>query len=659
MPTYETPGVYVEEISTLPASVAQVATAIPAFVGYTEKAEEDGENLTLVPTRLGSLVEYQALFGGAPPIDKIDVEVNEVNAVKSVSLEPKYFLYDSLRLFFDNGGGDCYIVSVGSYEEKKPKLGDDSSGLKGGLKKLEKYDEPTLILFPDAVLLDDKDELYTLQQATLLQCNNLQDRFAVFDLVEKAGGDDPEWEDGIDDFRNKIGINYLKYGAAYTPWLKVGFPKAVKYRNLNLTRGGNPVDVADMTGDEDITAQIDTVKEAVQNVQTINTAIDTATDTSDSLSERYQSLVDTATDDATHGANVNAVFEYLRDIGLMINEFCHGGPGNDGTVDGDFVNDVKSEAGALSDTIKRLIELHRGAGEAAVGLVPAPAGTHYDEYDDTTWGLDPAAKAASDPAFYDVATNDTEAKQLTAVLPELQNLFTSLLAGVTSIRSGAETLESSAEERLKEIFPTYRNIVAAVNKKASRIPPSGAIVGVYSSVDRDRGVWKAPANVSLNRVNGVSYNIDHDEQAGLNVDPTAGKSINAIRPFTGKGILVWGARTLAGNDNEWRYVPVRRFFNMVEESIEKASAFVVFEPNTKSTWVRVKGMIENYLTGLWRQGALAGAVPEQAFFVNVGLGETMTAQDILEGRMIIEVGLAAVRPAEFIILRFSHKLQEA
>jgi phage tail sheath protein FI len=106
-------------------------------------------------------------------------------------------------------------------------------------------------------------------------------------------------------------------------------------------------------------------------------------------------------------------------------------------------------------------------------------------------------------------------------------------------------------------------------------------------------------------------------------------------------------------------VPVRRFYNMVEESVKKSSSWVVFEPNDKSTWVRVKAMIENYLTGLWRQGALAGSKPEQAFFVKVGLGETMTAIDILEGRMIIEIGMAAVRPAEFIILRFSHKLQEA
>ena len=104
---------------------------------------------------------------------------------------------------------------------------------------------------------------------------------------------------------------------------------------------------------------------------------------------------------------------------------------------------------------------------------------------------------------------------------------------------------------------------------------------------------------------------------------------------------------------------MRRLFNYIEESLKKSTEFAVFESNNTITWLKVKSMSENFLEGLWRQGALAGSAPEQAFFVNVGLGTSMTQEDILEGRMIIEIGIAAVRPAEFIILRFSHKLQEA
>jgi uncharacterized protein len=203
-----------------------------------------------------------------------------------------------------------------------------------------------------------------------------------------------------------------------------------------------------------------------------------------------------------------------------------------------------------------------------------------------------------------------------------------------------------------------KNVRESLTKLTIVLPPSSTIAGVYASVDRDRGVWKAPANVSLTGVAKPSVTITNDEQDLLNVD-SSGKSINAIRAFTGKGILVWGSRTLAGNDNEWRYVPVRRLFIMVEESVRKATEFVVFEPNDANTWLRVKTMIENFLLNLWKDGALAGAVPKDAFFVKVGLNQTMTAQDILEGKLIVEIGMAAVRPAEFIILKFSHKLQES
>lgn len=204
----------------------------------------------------------------------------------------------------------------------------------------------------------------------------------------------------------------------------------------------------------------------------------------------------------------------------------------------------------------------------------------------------------------------------------------------------------------------YNKIKKAIESHTVTLPPGSAVAGVYASVDRERGVWKAPANVSLASVVEPSLKLTESENDGLNVDPESGKSINAIRSFTGKGTLIWGARTLAGNDNEWRYVPVRRLFNYVEESIRKATAFAVFEPNTAMTWLKLRSMVEGFLDSLWRQGALAGGKADDAYFVQAGLGTTMTAQDIQEGRLIIKVGLAASRPAEFIVLEFTHKLQE-
>ena len=141
------------------------------------------------------------------------------------------------------------------------------------------------------------------------------------------------------------------------------------------------------------------------------------------------------------------------------------------------------------------------------------------------------------------------------------------------------------------------------------------------------------------------------------MDVDQGRSINALRAFKGQGTLVWGARTLAGNDDEWRYVPVRRLLIQVEQSILKGTAHLVFEPNDANTWVKGRALIESFLLSKWSAGTLAGAKPEHAFFVRCGPGVTMTAQDLLEGRMNFEVGLAAVRPAEFIILRLSHRMQ--
>jgi hypothetical protein len=204
---------------------------------------------------------------------------------------------------------------------------------------------------------------------------------------------------------------------------------------------------------------------------------------------------------------------------------------------------------------------------------------------------------------------------------------------------------------------TYFRVQSTIRDFPLEMPPSPGVVGLYASVDASRGVWKAPANVSMDLVVRPMMKVTDKQQQGLNVDVSAGKSVNVIRSFVGRGpAIVWGARTLAGNSNEWRYVPVRRFFNMVEESVKKATIQFVFEPNDINTWSRVKSMIDNFLVQQWRSGALMGTTPEQAFYVKVGLNETMNEVDIWEGRMIVEIGMAVVRPAEFIILRFSHKM---
>jgi phage tail sheath protein FI len=270
-----------------------------------------------------------------------------------------------------------------------------------------------------------------------------------------------------------------------------------------------------------------------------------------------------------------------------------------------------------------------------------------------------ASIAANTTDFSNGGANSiAETAKAAATSVMLQTAFDNIAAAFTTVIENAIFRSTQAEKLLFSQHPFFKALLERIKRDMSQQPPSGAAAGVYASTDRTRGVWKAPANVSLSGVITPAVKITDAEQGGLNVD-TSGKSINAIRAFTGKGILVWGARTMAGNDNEWRYINVRRFFTFVEESTKKATEPFVFESNDANTWIRIRAMIENFLTLQWRQGALAGATTKEAFYVKVGLNETMTALDILEGRLIVEIGMAAVRPAEFIILRFSHKMQES
>jgi phage tail sheath protein FI len=211
---------------------------------------------------------------------------------------------------------------------------------------------------------------------------------------------------------------------------------------------------------------------------------------------------------------------------------------------------------------------------------------------------------------------------------------------------------------LRTMSPLYGGIMKGIRDKLNLLPPSAAIAGIYTMVDNSRGVWKAPANVSLNAVVSPAVNITHDDQEDLNVT-TQGKSINAIRTFIGEGTLVWGARTLDGNSLDWRYVNVRRTMIMLEESIRLATKAYVFEDNNAKTWVTIKSMIRNFLTGIWKRGGLAGASPDDAFSVFVGLGETMTPEDILEGILRVTVLVAITRPAEFIEITFQQQMQKS
>jgi phage tail sheath protein FI len=540
----KTPGVYIKELNAFPNSVVEVATAVPAFIGYTQKADNKGTTLHKVPWSISSMAEYINYFGGPPPatfnVSMITPPANPPAAaegenppaapapaaaapVKSFSLfstdpttnkttsfdyqvtrvEPEgnqFLLYYSMLLFFQNGGGPCYIVSVGSYADgpvDPGALGNLPDGT-GGLDLLEKEQEPTMVVIPDAVRLKVND-YYSLQQASLLHCGDvMKSRVAIIDIYDGYKDQKDPTGDCVAAAREGLGTNNLDFGAAYYPWL--------------------------------------------------NTTIVTDSDLN------YQDNIVTS------------------DLVALLNK----------ELDLLTAQNIKSKI--TSDVIAAV----KPAGEPA------------------------------DPKYPKDLLNKSLAQNSAA----------------------------------------FASVIGAIEKQLNVLPPSPAIAGVYTFVDGSKGVWKAPANVSLNSVVSPTVNISDLIQEDLNVD-VQGKSINAIRSFIGEGVLVWGGRTLDGNSLDWRYVQVRRTMIMLEQSIKLAAKAYVFENNVSTTWVTVKSMIRNFLTGIWKQGGLQGSSPDDAFQIFCGLGETMTADDILEGILRVTVLVAMIHPAEFIEITFQQQLAKS
>jgi phage tail sheath protein FI len=544
---YKTPGVYILEKDAFPNSVVEVATAVPAFVGYTEFADNKGKTLLNKPWRISSMAEFISYFGGPPPASfkiarkgsaaptpavataavgasddetKIAAAINNARqAVAAIagldknpdifsgadedfssgkddkfflSLEGSYYLlYRSMMLFFQNGGGACYVVSVGNYSK-----GIEEGELSEGIQLLKKEQEPTMLVIPDAVSMAAAD-CYKLQQSMVSHCGyEMKNRFAILDIF--AGFMDNRDNECIDLFRNKMSTNFPAYSAAYYPWLNSSIVPVTELSFRNIHE------------------------------------------------------------------------ESLPDLVSLLTQ------------------EVRETIASLKKQESIIAEINK--------------------------------------------------------LPD------------TPSKSSAENNE--LHKTLSAVCPMYNKVLIGIQHKLNLLPPSGAMAGIYTMVDNTRGVWKAPANVSLSAVSSPTVNINHEEQEDLNVH-TAGKSINAIRTFIGEGTLVWGARTLDGNSLDWRYVNVRRTMIMLEESVKLASKAYVFEPNVSGTWLTIKSMIDNFLNNVWKRGGLAGASPEDAYSVHVGLGETMTAEDILEGILRVTVLVALSRPAEFIEITFQQQMQKS
>lgn len=585
MGEYKTPGAYIKEKNAFGNSVVEAETAIPAFIGYTETAQNGAEKN--MPQKISSMTEFVKYFGGAPKLKfevdiiKYDVnpliegdsttfreglsgkpisgifqyttevsEIEDATEVKNgyafrVDGDNPYTLYYNMILFFANGGGTCYVVSVGEYSKESPKI--EAAKLIAGIKLLELVREITMVVIPEAANIEDGSQYKNIQTEMLKHCGGtMKNRFALLDIYPKAK--DTTIEEQMNVFWDGVGSSYLSYGAAYFPWLNTS---VLSERDLNgemfIWKYG-----------------------AYSNAKTI-------------------------TDDSNFA---NIVYAYLKEDKIKLTD-----TDNSKTVNGitfKFADEIKD--GEVKD------------GETLLYTILE----YKKEQDDK--------KVVTSKTF-----------TVNWMTPTTMNEFYAALSSSSSL---------------------FKQATKEVLKQLNLLPPSAAMAGIYTMVDRSRGVWKAPANVTLNYVNSATEDIDDDEQADLN-SPMNGKAVNVIRPFRGEGIKVWGARTLDGNSLDCRCVNVRRTMLFLEESVRNAARAYVFEPNDAGTWINMKCMIEIFLRSVWKRGGLAGATPEDAFEVHIGLGDTMTGDDILEGIMRITVLVAVTHPAEFIEITFQQQMQKS
>lgn len=219
-----------------------------------------------------------------------------------------------------------------------------------------------------------------------------------------------------------------------------------------------------------------------------------------------------------------------------------------------------------------------------------------------------------------------------------------------------KTPRKNYHQYLMHLSPLYQTAMSNLRASVNLLPASGAMAGVYKRNDDTYGVQKAPAATTIVGAVSPAVAITHDQQEDLNM-PINGWAVNAIRTFIGGGLQVWGARTMAGNSNDWRYINVRRSMIMLEISIGLAMLPFVFLPNVALTWLAVQSMIENFLHTQWKNGVLVGGKPSDAYSVVIGEGLTMTGDDINNGYMNVMIRVAISRPAEFIVLTFQQEMQ--
>lgn len=350
------------------------------------------------------------------------------------------------------------------------------------------------------------------------------------------------------------------------------------------------------------------------------------------------------------GESFRSVFVQDAKHSTPLAQAVHGFFANGGTVC--YVVNLGDE-GPISGNGRGLDQF---AAIEEIAMLAAPGRTDMDSYDRLLGAVDPPAMPGGRIAILDAPPRVDDILELTRVA----EAEAEPREGAAPAAAGEAPPARPAAKRGRRprtspsgfgalYFPWLR-ITDPIEGRLMDAPPSGAMAGICARTDELRGVHKAPANVPVIGALGLTQTISATDQASLNL-----AGVNCIRRFGADGVLVWGARTLARETSDWRYLNVRRLFLMIERSILRSTRWVVFEPNDRPLWKAIRRDVEAFLTLLWREGALMGATREQAFFVRCD-EQTNTPEVIAAGQVVTVIGLAPVKPAEFVVFRIGQSV---
>ncbi|GGK01558.1 phage tail sheath family protein [Parabacteroides faecis] len=638
METMKTPGVYIVEKNAFPNSVVPVATAVPAFIGHTQIAMNGTKSLLNVPFRITSMLEYNKYFGGGPqPEYSLSVENQENIKGAGKKLDEKDAEIESVNITINtiqNLQEEANNL-ISALEEKKPEgettvIADRIIAtvviLEDDVKTLE-YDNIPSDVANIKTVADNVKELISQPDVAKLKANDIiitskDIQVKINNIVPKLKNERKQLVEAVNTEIKKL------YSVSESLWSISEAPTILNtlYYNIVLffANGGGACyivsvgDYSEAFTSEDCEAGLTPLtKEMEPTMLIIPEAVNLSF-------EEWKKTMEYALGHCDTMKNRVAILDIFEGYK----------PQNDSS--GDVVKNFRENIGSISL-------------DYAAAYYPWINASVVSESDIDTFNLTTeSAKLLLTIMQYELGYKSTKKIEQT---DNKEN--------ATGVEKADEVLlDYKLLNTLLQSSPFGALVRKEICKKINRLPVAAAMAGIYTKTDNTRGVWKAPANVSINKAVSPTVNLTNNAQEDLNVD-IYGRSINAIRYFKGEGVKVWGARTLDGNSGDWRYINVRRTMIFLEESIKNAARAYVFEPNVASTWLNMKAMIENFLLGVWKQGGLAGASPEDAYSVHVGLGDTMTPEDILEGILRITVLVAISHPAEFIEITFQQQMQKS